>query len=423
MNEAFLQYVWQYQLLSADRLCTTSGELITVKKVGTLNRNAGPDFLNAILQIGDTTWAGDIEIHCKASDWFRHHHDSQKSYNSVILHAVGVYDTDIRTENGITVPTLVLPILPHITRNYKSLHDISKSIACGSILRKIERERINIFIDKLAIERLEYKVQAILSLYTKNIGDWRETLYQLIARYFGCNTNSDGFELLAKSIPLKILEKIRDNPLQIRALIFGQANIWSKDPDEYEQCLHKEYLFLQKKYQLTPMSPTWWRFSKMRPRNFPSFRLAQFASLIESKHDFTTMVCNSSDSKDLRSLFSVKADTYWESHYILSKPSQRHSTDIGDHMIDTLLINTVVPFLFAYGKKHNDEKMMKRSYQFLTEIKAERNSIIDQWTGYGIQVLNARDSQALIQLYNRYCRKGNCLHCAFGHLYLKRKEG
>ncbi len=423
MTEAFLQYVWRHQLMSSDRLFTTNNEEISVIKIGTFNSDAGPDFLNAKIKIGDTVWAGDVEIHIKSSNWNQHKHNRQKTYNSVILHVVSVHDKEIQTENGMDIPTLVMPILPHITKNYNSLMSCTTQIRCAKRLPHIDEIHISLFLERLVAERFEEKAKRIAILFSESNHDWKETLYQQLARNFGLKTNSDAFENLAKSLPLIIIEKHHNDLFQIEALLFGQANIWSSEDncDEYELSLRKEYAFLQKKYGLTPISHTWWKFARMRPCNFPTIRIAQFAHLIYTSQSFTSKIIESTSLQNVSSLLTCKASAYWETHYLFGKKSPKHSCEFGSLAIENCIINTVIPFLFAYGKTHNDEAMTQRALDFLRQLPPEKNAVITKWSNSGIAVADAFTSQGLLQLYTAYCEQGICFHCRIGHIILNKK--
>ena len=423
MTEAFLQYVWRHQLMSSDRLFTTNNEEISVIKIGTFNSDAGPDFLNAKIKIGDTVWAGDVEIHIKSSNWNQHKHNRQKAYNSVILHVVSVHDKEIQTENGMDIPTLVMPILPHITENYNSLMSCTTQIRCAKQLPHIDDIHISLFLERLVAERFEEKAKRIAILFSENNHDWKETLYQQLARNFGLKTNSDAFENLAKNLPLIIIEKHHNDLFQIEALLFGQANIWSSEEncDEYELSLRKEYSFLQKKYGLTPISHTWWKFARLRPCNFPTIRIAQFAHLIYTSQSLASKIIESTSLENVSSLLTCKASSYWETHYSFGKKSPKHSCEFGSLAIVNSIINTVIPFLFAYGKTHNDEAMTQRALDLLRELPPEKNAVITKWEECGIAVPDAFTSQGLLHLYTAYCEQGICFHCRIGHIILNKK--
>ncbi len=421
MTEAFLQYVWRHQLMCTDRLCTSVGEDIRVLAIGVFNSNAGPDFLNAKIQIGNTVWAGDVEIHIKSSDWELHKHNTQSAYNSVVLHVVLVHDKDVFTEKGMLLPTLVMPILPHVKENYMRLSDMQENVKCGRILSTVDPARISIFMERMVAERFERKAEQILQIYSETTSDWDETLYCVLARHLGNKVNGDAMELLAKSLPLKLIRKHADSLFQVEALLFGVANLWSSNPDEYEKQLHKESNFLLQKYGLTPISCTWWKFARMRPYNFPTMRIAQMASLFISTTSLSSLILECSDCKQIQSLFVCNTSDYWKSHFLFGKQTGMHTAHLGEQAIQTLVVNTIVPFLYAYGKERREETFCEKAYNLLLAIPAEKNRIVSEFMQYGIRANSSYETQGLLQLYNEYCCKGNCLRCAIGHIILKKQ--
>lgn len=420
MTEAFLQYVWQHQLICLDKLYTTDNEEVNIIKIGTFNSNAGPDFLNAKIKIGKTLWAGDVEIHIKSSDWNIHHHQQQESYNSVILHVVASYDKDVFTSKKQKVPTIILPILPHVIYNYTKLSDIPSGIKCATQIQNIDSFRVTLFLERLVAERFEEKANKIIELLHTNGNNWEETFYQQLAKSFGCKTNSDAFENLAQNVPLHIIEKNRNDLFTIETLLLGQANMWSSKPDEYEIGLQKEYNFLRQKYSLSPISSTWWKFARMRPNNFPTIKISQFANLLHKVHSLVSIILEFNTLQEIRNLFECEASEYWETHYVFGKQTKVHKTILGKETIDTIIINTVIPFLFAYGKERNDMDKRQKAYDLLMEIPPEHNSIMTLWKNCNIKIQNAYDSQGLLQLFNNYCKSANCIHCSIGHIILKK---
>ncbi|MCQ2608933.1 MAG: DUF2851 family protein [Bacteroidales bacterium] len=421
MTEAFLQYVWRHQLMCTDRLCTSTGEHISVLAIGVFNSNAGPDFLNAKIQIGNTVWAGDVEIHIKSSDWMLHKHHIQPAYNSVILHVVLYHDKEVYTEKGTMLPTLVMPILPHVKENYMRLSDIQDDVKCAKNLSTIDSSRISIFMERLVAERFERKAEQLLQIYKETKSDWDETVYRILARHLAGKINGDAMELLAKSLPLKIIQKHADSLFQIEALLFGVANVWSLYPDEYEKRLRDESGFLLTKYGLTTMDKSWWKFARMRPYNFPTIRIAQFAALLVSSASLASLFLECSDLQQLKGLLVNKTSDYWISHFSLGKQTSVHSTYLGEQAIRTIVINVIVPFLFVYGKERCIESFCEKAYDLLLAIPPEKNRIVSEFMQYGVNVSSAYETQGLLQLYNEYCCKGNCVRCAIGHIILKKQ--
>jgi len=261
----------------------------------------------------------------------------------------------------------------------------------------------------------------VMAALGKNKGDWEETFYQFLAAQFGFKTNAVPFELMAKSLPQLTLAKHKNNPLQVEALIFGQAGFLEEEfKDDYPKKLKEEYGFLQKKYNLVPVEKHLWKFMRMRPQNFPTIRLAQFAALIiKSNHLFSKMI-EIKDVTYLRKLFTeLQINPYWETHYRFEAESKPSSKSLGESSIDILLLNTFVLFLFCYGKHNQQEYYINRALKLLEKLPAEQNNIVTNFGLLGIKVSTAFDSQALLELKNNYCNYKKCLHCGVGNKILR----
>ena len=294
MKEDLLHYVWRYQRFDFSDLKTTEGEPVQIQQIGEHNLHAGPDFTNARIKIGDTLWAGNVEMHLKSSDWLKHNHSADKAYKNVILHVVLNEDETIRRETGERIPCIELKkLIPNkLSKVYLKLLNNEQWIPCQHHFYKVKEMTKMLWLDRLLVERLERKTAYVEELLEKNKNNWEETFYQIIARNFGFKTNAEPFEQLARSLPLITLAKHKNNLMQIEALLFGQAGLLEKDfEDEYPNKLKKEYLFLQKKHSLNPVQNESWKFLRMRPASFPTIRIAQFAQLIfSSVHLFSKIL-------------------------------------------------------------------------------------------------------------------------------------
>lgn len=427
MTELFLHHVWQYRVFDYTCMKTTDGQTIEVQSFGTYNTNEGPDFLHAKIRIGDTLWVGDVEIHVHASDWNKHKHFQQKEYNSVILHVVAYYDKDVCSQKQSVIPTFVLPITPHMLRSYELISACGIAKACSAIFATINTLQSQMWFDRLVIERFETKADKVLCDYEQCNASWEITCYKTIARALGNPLNSQPFEMLADSLDLKIISKHAHSIFELEALLFGQAGFLnSKQNCEYTSQLQNEYDFLRKKYTLTSLSEHIWKFSKMRPFGFPTIRIAQLCQLIHSSRSLTSHILECDSLERLVRLFSFDLHNFWDTHYTLrdtSPPIQKH---IGIHTVYTIIINAIIPFLFAYGSRMCMQEYKERALFFLEHIPSEHNTIIQEWDGLGIQSRSAYRSQALIQLHNEYCKQKRCLQCVFGHVYfthiLKKSE-
>jgi hypothetical protein len=419
MTEDFLHYLWMNQLFFKENLKSIQGEELEIIHPGVANSDAGPDFFNARIKIGNTIWVGNIEIHVHSSDWVKHKHQSDKAYENVILHVVADHDIPVVRESGEELTTLELVFDERLYRNYIKLVYANGWIPCQDRLSDIEKLFLNNWMDRLATERLELKSGEILKTLEANQNDWEETLYHFIGRSFGFRLNSDPFGLLTKAMPLRILLKHSENLCQIEALLFGQAGFLdSGEGDEYYMKLRKEYIFLKKKYSLKSLEKYLWKFLRLRPSNFPTIRIAQFSALIFKHHTLFSSITETISLHELRDLFNVLPNEYWLSHYQFNKKSIIRQKRLGKQAVDSLIINAIVPVLFTYGRMVSGDSYKDSAQKILQELPAELNSIITSWKRNQIIPDHAMDSQALIHLKNHYCDKRKCLKCAIGNKIL-----
>lgn len=422
-TEDFLHYVWKFRLFDKTNLKTVDGESIEIFSAGMHNTHSGPDFNNARIRIGDTTWAGNVEVHVPSSDWRKHNHTNDQAYNNVILHVVYRDDEPVILPNGRHLPTLELEhrILPDLYNRFHSLvYGNQTIIPCEGSIGHVDDMTIRTWLTRVLIERLEKRAETVIKALNNNRGDWEEIFYQFLAANFGFKTNALPFELLAKSLPQNILAKHKNNSMQIEALIFGQAGFLEGDLiDEYPKKLKEEYSFLCKKYSLTPIDNHLWKFMRMRPQNFPTIRLAQFAALIVRSNHLFSKILDIREVKSMRDLFiNIQVNPYWEDHYrfdVASKPSPKN---LGASSIDVLLLNTLAVFLFSYGRHLQLEYYISRSLKLLENLPAEENNIIADFGVLGVKAKNAFESQAILELKNNYCNFKKCLHCSIGNKIL-----
>lgn len=419
MNEKLLQFIWQYSLYQPSGLTTADGQPVTVVHPGMRNTHAGPDFLQAKVRIGDTLLAGHVELHVNGSDWHRHGHQHDDAYGNVILHVVYNDDDKIGLPN-IPVLELAKAIPAHILTKYDSLMQASYAIPCASQLGAVSDITKESWLSRLLAERWEEKQAGWQSLLDDSKGDWRNVLYWRMAANFGFKVNADAFLQLARSIPLNVFTK-GGSLLQIEAILFGQAGMLDADfTDEYPNQLKREYAYLQKKYKLEPIPAHLWKFLRMRPANFPTIRIAQFAALIHKSFHLFSQIAETHTVKEIITLLDVTAGEYWDSHYRFDEPSDVSSTKhLGKSSIQNIIINTIAPLQFLYASLQGTASQQERALQWLDTIPAERNNIISIWEDCGWKPANAGQSQAMIQLYNNYCTGKKCLSCAIGLKLLK----
>lgn len=417
LSEDFLQFVWEHKLYNNKNLKTIDGSILEIIHPGKRNIDAGPDFFNARIKTGNTIWAGNIEIHRKASYWIKHNHHNNKDYDNVILHIVEENDKDIKRSNGNSIPTLIIKYPEHIRDNYKDLQEATTWIACEKHFHRVNPIQLQLGFNRLLIERLENKTNEIISRLVQNNNDWNETFYQMMARMFGFKVNAVPFELLAKALPMGVLAKHKNSLFQLEALLYGCSGLLNEKliGDEYFLKLRDEFSFLYKKYKLRPVEAHLWKFLRLRPNNFPTIRISQFAALIFHSNGLFSKIIEANNINTLTQLFKINASDYWNQHYNFNKPSkQTKPKELGSTAANLLIINLVIPFLFVYGEKQNNQNLKNRALDFLEQVPAEKNTIIHKWSELGVKARSAFDTQALLQLKNCYCEPKKCLNCHIG---------
>jgi hypothetical protein len=426
VTEEFLHYIWKHALLDRSKLKTTEGKPIEIIQTGLHNHDSGPDFFNAKLKIDDTLWAGNVEVHINASDWNAHKHQHDKAYKNVILHVVWNNDTDISLPGGYAVHALELKnFVPNTIRaKYEELKNSARRIPCENEIHHVNEMVWHSWMDRLVAERLERKTDNISTKLKASVNDWEETFYQTLLRNLGNPINTEPFERLGRSLPYKIIAKHRPNVMEIEALLLGQAGLLEGNfKDEYAQKLKKEYTYLQHKYGLTPITKAEWKFMRIRPPHFPTYRLAQLAAILTKHGRLFRLMMEAEKVEDVIKLLSVPPSEYWLTHYSFDKQSRKTSGIMGKPMIEMLIINAIVPLLFIYGKNTANVEVSDKALELLHELKAESNSIIKKWASLKINAEDAYETQALLQLKKEYCDQRRCVHCAIGHDLLKRKSG
>jgi hypothetical protein len=418
MDEAFIQHVWKNRLYDNYQLKLADGTGFEVLSPGMLNTDAGPDFFDVRIKINDTIWAGNAEVHINASDWEKHGHHLDASYDNVVLHVVVNNDKIIKRSNGTEVPAVSLQFSEHLFLKYHELINSRTWIPCGKSLHGADKELINCWLQKLTIERLERKTAEIDRLLKMNVNDWEETCYQHIAGVYGLRVNVEPFMRLARSLPFRLMIRQKYSLRQLEALLFGQAGMLEENnmEDSYYASLKKEYKFLQTKFNLRPVESYTWKYMRLRPANFPTIRIAQFAQLINKTDTLLNKLITMNDIDDFTAFFQTTASEYWDDHYTFNNQiSKKKHKKTGSTFIHLVLINAVVPICFVYGCKMGMQDMKDKAIKLLESLPSENNSIIQRWKQTGINVKSAFESQALIQLYREYCKEKKCLHCTIGN--------
>ncbi len=418
MNEDFIQFVWQFMRFDASDIKTDDGEPVGILNQGILNTDSGPDFSSGRVFIGDIEWVGNIEIHTIASDWNAHGHQHDSAYNNVILHVVYENDQSIFDESGRKVPTIELKnrIDPQSIHAWEKLCRSKHQVACQNELVTIEDIVVQQTLNRNLIQRLERKTAEIEQVCVQSNNNWEYVLYNILCRGFGFRVNGLPFSILSSTLPFRLVESTRHNQFQLEALLFGQAGFLEEEfEDDYPDMLKKEFQHLKNKHQLQPLSKSVWKMSRMRPNNFPVLRIAQLAAILCRVPKLFRQVLECKDYDELKSIFNDHPPhAYWQNHSSFDKGIPSRSATIGVSSIDTLIINSIAPFVFHYGRVHTREDLSELALKLLYEIPPEKNGIIRSWRELGIHARNAADSQALIQLKNENCSRKKCVSCAIG---------
>ena len=426
MKEDFIHFLWKYKLFTPGQLKTTKGKTLEIIQTGTVNNDAGPDFSAAQLKIDGTLWAGNVEIHINSSDWLRHGHQHDDAYGNIILHVVMNHDREITDKSGREVPVFEVKKYFDAALFYKYEKIIHSRawIPCESYIHEADNFIVINWLNRMLVERLENKAGEILRFYKYFQNSWEQTFYYFLARNFGFKVNASPFALLAQNTPFKILARHKNDLTLLEALLFGQAGMLNETTfkDAYPTLLKREYDFLRHKYELQPMDGSLWKFGKLRPPNFPTIRIAQFAKLIHVSENLFRKITDKTSAKEISALFTLQCSPYWDNHYRFDKKSEKKDKKLGIAAIENIIINTIVPLKFIYGAESLRPEIKEQAIDLLTELPAEKNAVINQWIKTGVKPENAGEGQALLELKKYYCTPKKCLQCAIGHNLVRKKN-
>ena len=420
MTEDFLHHIWQNQAFNHNNLTTTNGEEVTILKPGIHNHLSGPDFHEALIQIGDTKWAGSVEIHLSSSDWYHHNHEEDSAYHNVILHVV--FDHDIVADGFKQIPLLELKgrISRQQLNRYEELSGSDQKIPCSSLIENVDEFVWQNWIERCAVERLESKSEFIQQLDNKFKGDQKRLLLVLLFRAFGFKWNADPMEELANRIPIKEIEKKNLNQFQLEALMLGQAGfLTASEKSPYRDELKKEYSFLKSKFGLSEMKLGAWKTGGVRPANSPHLRLAQLSSVMTNWNVFNQLF-NEVKAKELIELLRSKPLEYWEEHYRLGRKSKgKVHYQLSYNGACNIITNSVVPFLYFIGNKWANYESVEKAINLLEQLPAEKNGVINSWKSLSLKIKNGLQSQGALHLSKNYCNFKLCLECDIGKSILK----
>jgi hypothetical protein len=423
-NEALLQYIWQHKLWQPIPLITTSGKKLHILKTGVVNHENGPDFFNASIVLDGIELHGNIEIHIKASDWLKHAHQKDARYDKLILHVVYEHDVKIPQNTQFSVEVLELKnyVLPETLARYHALMSAPDTLACSNQLSNVEEEKINLWLQRLLTERLQEKSKYAEQLFYYYQGNFSQTLYTLLLKAFGFKSNSHAFELMAKQLPVEVVLQYASTPFQLEALFLGMCGLL----DEimlfpYGILLQNEFEALQKKHQLVPLPKHLLTTGAVRPANAPALRLAQLAEFVKQYAFLLEQPQNSDRFLVFKKPPSIRASSFWESHYSLAKKSIADASPIlGKASVDSIIINAIAPYLFFYGKKNEQETACEMAISMQDNCAFESNRKTKLFLNATFRKQSASQSQGLVQLFDNYCQHKKCLSCAIGLTILRK---
>ncbi|HDR88332.1 MAG TPA: DUF2851 family protein [Bacteroidetes bacterium] len=419
MNEQFLQFIWKNALFEPREGKLSTGEYIIIRKVGNENHDAGPDFNNARIIIDGTLWVGNVEIHIRSSDWYRHGHHQDPVYENVILHVVYEHDRDTHTLSGRNVPVFSLNVPAEIYGQYYALMNHKGWIPCAAHLSRIDPLALDLWLRELLEERMEKKAAGIRNDLAQTRGDWEEVFYHKLMRAYGNPVNAEPFERLARSVPWKVVLKHRDSLKQLEALLFGQAGMLENESFEsYAQELNKEYHHLAGKYQLKPLPASVWHYARLRPVHFPPVRMAQLAALFHRRPHLFRNCLEMEDMKGITDMFRVEPSAYWSDHYRFGVASPAGKKWTGEVFMKYIISNVIIPFRYAYAAFHGKEEGKQKALKMLEQQPPEKHRITRNWEKLGLPNDHAAASQALIHLKKEYCIFKKCLNCHIGRMIL-----
>lgn len=417
IREDLLYFIWKSRLFNKP-LYDLNDELVGLEDPGQQNRDAGPDFFNARIRSEGILWAGNIEIHRRASEWYQHGHHLDPAFDNVILHVVLEPDCQVLNSKGREIRTAKLEIAPEIRMRYELLMENPDYIPCWRSLGAIEPIRFRFWLERLLVERLEDRTERIRKEFRRCSGDWNQVMFIALARAIGQKVNADPFEMLARSLPLECILSECTDQISREAILFGQAGLLVKgqagEPDPYMSELTGIYESFKRKMGLEPLDGFLWKFLRLRPDNFPTIRISQLACSLGKYTDLFGEFIRQDDPVDFIMNLEITASKYWNSHFRFGRISPEREKRMGKSRLRGIALNGFLPILCAYRKLSGEKPEGSGLPEIMHRIQAEDNRVIRMWRGLGFEVPDALYSQALLQLTNNYCKFRRCLSCYVG---------
>jgi len=395
--------------------------------------NSGCDFDDAVFMINAKRQTGKVELHVKAEDWYRHRHHYDKRYDDILLHVVSdISNKDTVTSKGKIIPTISLDI--DDKKIYGMLYgdvltEKQMSFRCQAAGLHSEKEMHESIIEE-GYKRFQDKVRKI-NTYLR-IDRPENVLYRFLSRSFGYSANSVPFERLTEIFPLEYVTHmvIRQDKKLLLANIMWTAGLLPsqrKRLRKYSQP-DRESVLLEniaaKMNNAGRMYESDWKFYPVRPQNNPVRRLVAFSGimyrLVEKgftsqlidmfsgppRKEWITAICDEFNMKN--------SDSYWERHFDFGIEINKRIDLLGPGKISDIVVNTLLPFMYAYGQALGNRKISINSkYLYSNFPGGSENQIVrymQQFTGYG-KISRSIEQQGLIEVYNNYCKTKLCDLC------------
>jgi hypothetical protein len=397
-------------------LRTTCGKNLEIIDPGKRNIHEGPDFTCARIRAGRLIWVGNVEIHVCSSDWKNHGHHLNPVYDNVILHVILQYRGEVWNALGNHVFTCIIPFHEQLYNRYKELLGTREWLPCENHISQIPEPIQRTWLSRLCRQRLVLKSQSTYKILMEKQTSREEALFRIISSSMGLPNNSAPFFMLASRIPARMLYEIRDDLIDLEALLFGHSGLIDRgdEPCAYAMHLKSRYCALSRALTTRPLPPYVWHYLRLRPAAFPTIRIALLASLLHCRMPLGPTLLHISSLPELEQLLRVRASPFWDSHYMFEKVAPLSPKYLGIQSVQLLIINAIVPYMEALGRANHQKSYLVRAKDLLLQVKAESNHIIKNWIKFGVSPRDASESQGLIQLHQGYCRQKRCLDCMFG---------
>lgn len=416
---SIIKFLWEKRLIPANGLKTLKGEDMHIIDYGKGTDEESGIVHDAKIEVGGIVWGGNVH--------FGYDTKNSDSHNNVIL-CIETGDNTQASRQAEHSPNSLR--LDYPKEFIKELHDVielhKRRFACGGTIGSMSSINLHNTLSRLLAERLEEKAANIEKTFVACNQNWEETLFRNFIRSFGFGIQSKEFEEFAGIINMQALGKHRDNMLQVEAIFFGQAGLLEEESipyyyrkeatgNRYYNELVREYRFLSAKFNLATMDHTVWGNGHATPH----LRIARLATIYHSRKFSLAGIAACNNIGELHDIICTTTQGYWHNHSRFGGTENYGNGAMKRHQADVLIINTVVPILYVYGKYRGDSTLCSKAEDFLYTLKGEENSIIKRWKEEGVMPQCAADTQALIQLTRRYCQTNNCKECPIAYYHIK----